>query len=162
MNKAEKINIRELENTPDYDPFSWMNLKEAGCYPYALNLKTNKFFLVGDLIGKRCNSIVSDKILIETMKEELKSIFDYEVIEVDTDELVARNEKKIYLQRDDHTGYYHFLRQDSDGFWSHKFPNELPERKDSYGQVIRDPDAMVESSFKGWCFLLRRKELALC
>ena len=67
---------------------------------------------------------------------------------------------KIYLQREENTGYYHFLREDEDGLWSHKFPNELPTREDSAGYLIKDPEAMVEVSFIGWCFKLSKNEKA--
>lgn len=71
----------------------------------------------------------------------------------DADEKINSDEFKIYLQREEQTGYYHFLRQDEDGIWSHKFPNELPTRKDSFGNEITNPDMMVY----GWCFRLKKK-----
>lgn len=156
MNKV-KQNIRILENYPEYNPNIWKPFLNAGCYPYVLDLRVDKFFLVGDLIGKRCNSLVSDEYLIEVIKEELGEIFDYELTEVDTQTEVKEFEKKIYLQREQRTGYYHFLRQDNDGIWSHKFPNELPVRIDSIGQLVTDPDEMVEAAFDGWCFGLKKR-----
>lgn len=156
MKKANRF--RDLKNMPEFNPSKWEGFLEAGCYPYALNLKVNQFFLVGDLIGKRCTSNTEDDVLVKTLKEELEVIFDYEVKEVETDIKPQKGEKKIYLQRHEHTGHYHFLREDSDGLWSHKYPGELPERKDSIGKIIEDPDAMIDAPFIGWCFLLRRKE----
>ena len=142
---------------PKYEPQQWKKFRNAGCYPYCLDLKVDKFFLVGDLIGKRCDSHVTNMYLIQTLKEELETIFDYKVKEVDTEYRTKKGEKKIYLQRDEHTGYYHFLREDDDNVWSHKFPNELPVRVDSIGNIIEDPDSMVESAFSGYCFLLKRE-----
>lgn len=141
----------------NYNPSAWCECLEAGCYPYALNLMVNKFFLIGDLIGNTCTSYTSDDELISVFKEELEKIFNFEVEEIDTEYELKKGEKKIYLSREQHTGYYHLLRQDEDGMWSHKFPKELPIREDSLGQIIEDPDAMVEAPFYGWCFLLRER-----
>ena len=141
----------------NYNPKAWSNYLEAGCYPYALNLLVDKFFLIGDLIGKTCTALTSDEDLIKVFKEELKEIFDLEVEETSTEYKTKENERKVYLQREEHTGYYHLLRQDEDGMWSHKFPKELPTRQDSIGLLIEDPDTMVEAPFKGWCFVLKER-----
>lgn len=140
-----------------YNPEAWSEYLEEGCYPYALNLLVNEFFLVGDLIGKRCNEYTSDEDLIRILKEELRKKIDFEVEEIETEYVTKEDETKIYLQREEHTGYYHLLRQDEDGMWSHKYPKELPTRQDSIGQNIEDSDTMVEAPFKGWCFLLRKR-----
>lgn len=153
--KNKKTKLRILNNPPVFNPEKWKYAINAGCYPYAINLFYNKFALVGDFIGKRCSEKVSDKILIETLKKELKFL-GYDVKETNAQYSVKEDEIKIYIQRDEHTGYYHFLRQDKSGIWSHKFPNELPTNLDSYGQVIEDPEEMVESAFYGWYFLLKR------
>lgn len=50
---ARKLAKRTLK-TPKYEPSKWSNAIGAGCYPYALNLVKNEFFVVGELIGKRC------------------------------------------------------------------------------------------------------------
>lgn len=149
--------VRKSVNTPKYKPNRWKHAIKAGCYPYAIDLFQDEFILVGDLIGKRCDSNVSDEQLIDTLLEELNEI-GYDVSEIeDTDEKINSDEWKIYLQREQHTGYYHFLRQDEDGIWSHKFPDELPIRKDSLGNEIVDPEMMVETAFLGWCFRLKKK-----
>lgn len=154
MNKAS---TRAIYDLPTYSSSEWNEFLEAGCYPYAINLKMNQFVLIGDFIGKTCTSLTSDEELIKTFKQELKEIFEIEVIEVDTKYKVSEGEKMVYIQREDHTGYYHLLRQDDDGKWSHKFPNELPIREDSLGQIIECPDAMVEAHSRGWCFMLRKE-----
>lgn len=144
-------------NTPKYRPERWKHAMEAGCYPYAIDLFQNEFLLVGELIGKACDNNVSNEQLISVLIEELNEV-GYNVSEIeDVDEKVSSDELKIYLQREEHTGYYHFLRQDEDGIWSHKFPKELPTRKDSLGNDITNPETMVESSFYGWCFKLKKR-----
>ena len=151
MEKANEKMIRVLEETPDYNPEEWVDFLDAGCYPYVLNMKVNKFFLIGDLIGKTCTSTTSDEVLIETLKEELETIMDYEVKEVDIRVQHKKGEKKIYLHRFNHSGHYHLYRQDSDGKWSHKYPAQLPNR-----QYIEK--AIDDNSFTGWCLLLKRKK----
>lgn len=155
--EARKMILRKgVSLPPKYRPNKWKYAINSGCYPYAINLFVDKFLLVGDLIGKRCNDYVSDERLISVLEEELEEI-GYNVSEIDVDDVIAPNELKIYLQRNEHTGFYHFLRQDKDGLWSHKFPNELPTRKDSAGYDIVDPEMMVDTAFIGWCFRLKKR-----
>lgn len=157
MNTNLSTVIRDLHSSHiEFRPKSWIDFMKAGCYTYAINLKYNEFFLVGDFIGKRCTEKVSDEFLISILIEELEYL-GYKSIPCQTESNVDKNQFKIYLQREEHTGYYHFLREDNDGIWSHKFPNELPIRSDSIGQIIEDPDCMVEAPFSGWCFILEKK-----
>lgn len=152
---ARKLAKRTLK-TPKFEPTKWKNAKDAGCYPYAINLQKNEFFVVGEFIGKRCTERTSNDELLKTLKEEL-DVLGYDVKEIEVEDSIREDEMKIYLQREEQTGYYHFLRQDSDGLWSHKYPNELPIRTDSVGNFIEDPECMVEVPFIGWCFKLSRK-----
>lgn len=149
LNEAQKL-IRKCKNKPKYRPNKWKHAIKAGCYPYALDLFQDEFFLVGDLIGKRCDCKVSDKQLIDTLLEELKEI-GFDVVEIEfVDEKINENEFKIYLQRDLHTGYYHFLREDDNGIWSHKSPNELPTEK-----KLKE---LKEDISSNWCFKLKWKK----
>ena len=139
-----------------FRPNMWKHFIDAGCYSYALDIRINDFFLVGDFIGKRCNAHVSDQQLIETLIEEV-SFLGFHIQPTKTESPIRSDQRKIYLQRFEHSGHYHFLRQDSDGIWSHKFPQELPVQKDSYGEIILDPDGMIEAPFSGWCFVLEKR-----
>ena len=152
---AQKLAKRTLK-TPKFQPSRWENARRAGCYPYAINLLKNEFFVVGELIDKKCTEKTSDEILLKTLTEELNSV-GYLVEEISIEDDIKENEQKIYLQREEQTGFYHFLRQDSDGIWSHKYPNELPIRTDSIGNLVEDPEAMVEVPYYGWCFKLSKK-----
>lgn len=158
MKKAKERSIAPGWNPPMYEPKEWNTCLDAGCYPYALNIKVNKFFVVGDLIGKHCNGSVSDEYLIAVLKEEVEFILDCELTEVETNTFLNEGERLIYIQREDHTGYYHFLRKDDNGTWSHKYPNELPTNRDSIGEIIEDPDCMVDKAFRGWCFLIKKRQ----
>ncbi len=133
---------------------NWENCINAGCYQYAIGFYTNEYIIVGDIIGKRCKANESDDTLLYILKEELETL-GYEVKEVDVEYQLKKGEIKIYLQRDEHTGYYHFLRQDKNGIWSHKYPGEMPTTKDSNGEEITNPESMIEPPFYGWCFCLK-------
>lgn len=139
-----------------FRPNMWKYFLEAGCYTYVLDLRMDKFFLIGDFIGERCTEHVSDQTLINTLVKEMK-YFGITIKTSETDYIPKENQRKIYLQREEHSGYYHLLRQDSNGIWSHKFPNELPIQTDSIGETILDPDCMIEAPFSGWCFVLQKE-----
>lgn len=143
------------EGIPKYDPKGWKDELDAACYLYALDIHLNKFCLLGDFIGKTCNEKVSDQKLINTFFEEIKFL-GFDAKEVDVEYSPQEGEKKIYLQRSQLTGEYHFLRQDDDGIWSHKFSWDYPHRKDTEGNIIYDPECMVEVPFLGWCFALKK------
>lgn len=148
IQEAQKL-IHKGENKPKYRPNKWKHAIKAGCYPYALDLFQNEFFLVGDLLGKRCDSSVSDEQLIDTLMEELE-VIGFDVVEIEyIDEKISANEFKIYLQRDFHSGYYHFLRQDEDGEWSHKSPNKIPTKMTT--------EELMGDMACNWCFKLKRK-----
>ena len=63
---ARKLARRTLK-TPKYEPNKWKNAKDAGCYPYAINLLKNEFFVVGEFIGKRCTEKTSNEDLVKRM-----------------------------------------------------------------------------------------------
>ena len=65
---ARKLAQKTLK-TPKYEPNKWKNAKGAGCYPYAINLLKNEFFVVGEFLGKRCTEKTSNEDLVKTLKE---------------------------------------------------------------------------------------------
>ena len=143
-----------LEKT-NFSPQEWVQSKEAGCYPYAMNwLQMNKFILIGDLIGNRMESYHSDEELIQTFTEELESL-GYVVRKISVDEETL-NGRKIYLMRAYFSGRYHLFREDSEG-WSHKYPGALPVNLDFDGELLTNPDEIHKDEFYGWCFEISRK-----
>lgn len=100
--EARKMILRKgVSLPPKYRPNKWKYAINSGCYPYAINLFVDKFLLVGDLIGKRCNDYVSDERLISVLEEELEEI-GYNVSEIDVDDVIAPNELPT---RKDSAGY---------------------------------------------------------
>lgn len=110
MKKPKAKKIRKLENPPRYNLEKWKYAMGAGCYPYAINVFLDEFYLVGDFLGNRCTEKISNEELIRTMKRELREIWNYQAAEVDLRYECQENEFKIYLEREMHTGYYHFYR----------------------------------------------------
>ncbi len=157
MNKANQ-EVRKIENSTEFNPNDWMPFLEASCYSYVLDLKENKFLLVGELTGNTCVTYTPTEVLIGVLINELRTVFNYDVIIVNLDFKVKEGERKIYFQRD-RTGNYHFLREDKDGTWSHKYPGSLPTNLDEDGNVIKDP-TKVDGKWvvEEWCFLLRKRE----
>lgn len=152
--KIENEIIRKVKKlpllTPSYSKNSWKNYLEAGCYNYALNLFINKKLFIGDLIGCRCTNQVANEELIQILWEEM-DFLKWEMEKVDLNTSMLSNQKMIYLQREENTGYYHFLRRDKEG-WSHKSPKELPKQAE-IAELIQGKKENCE----GWCFLLTKK-----
>ena len=125
--EKEKHN-RRYKEPPRFYPkrFKGDRLKWQGCWPYALNAKYPYFAVVGDFIGKRKKYNATNEELIATIIEE-GEYFGLEVKKVDEDYIPSKNEYLIYMRRCIHSGYYHFLRRDENGSWSHKHPGEVPE-----------------------------------
>lgn len=133
----KKKHNRRYKGLPKFYPkrFKGERLKWQGCWPYALNAKYPYFALVGDFIGKRRKYNATNQELIETIIEE-GEYFGLEIKQVSEDYITSKGEYLIYLRRCVHSGYYHFLRKDANGYWSHKHPGQAPEmvnfKKDHY------------------------------
>lgn len=154
--KEAKERVSQEEFPQEFNPREWEAYKGAGCYPYALGIKTDEAFLIGDLIGRRVTHHNTEEEILEVLMIELEEM-GFEVLECDTMDIAEEGCFKIYLEINQN-GEYHFLRQDSDGIWSHKAPDHLPHRKDTAGYEIIDPDSMVAPGFVGYCFLLEKVE----
>lgn len=132
-------------------------LKQTGCYPYAIGrTDINRFLLIGESIGRRCNRQSDDVVLTLTLIKELEEFFNYRVFKSTRQAKVQNGQRKICLVRSVHMGDYHFFVQLSDGIWRHKRPGFEPEiatEKEIFGE--NEP---LNSSFtKRWIFLLKPK-----
>lgn len=139
MKKALK---KSLKREVVFNPNKWAHYIHTGCYTYALNIELDDFYLIGDFINKRCTDKTSDEVLIATLYKELNFIV-FSVTPISVNSTPSNKKKrKIFIQRDTYSGFYHIIRQDISGTWSHKFPNQLPT-------IIPEKDLG-----NGWCFLL--------
>ena len=132
----------------------WKKYLGASCYQYAIDFYSNEFLLIGDIIGKRCNEYTSDEKIIATLREELE-VLGYELTETETYAPLKKHETKIYFQRDQNSGYYHFLKQDNNGIWSHKIPNEMPSTLIN-GKTKKIHNILTKPTIYGRCFCLRK------
>ena len=140
----------------EFYPEEWENYLKAGCYPYSLNLKIDKFALIGDFIGKRCTKNTDEDTLIDTLQEEVRFL-GFEIRQVRLREIIhlKNGEFLIYLIRDKHLGVYHVLRRDDNGTWSHKFPDEYPIK----ANFLEEEYVRSNNRFaKGWMFALKPKD----
>ena len=157
MTIEEARNLLSNEVFPlRYDPDEWEDYDGSNCYPYAIGLKTNEALLVGDIIGKRVTDKDSINTLLYILQLELEAL-GFEMLECCTEDIAPEGSFKIYLERNS-SGEYHFLREDDDGLWSHKAADFPPNRRDTGGYLITDPDSMCNPAFEGFCFMLTREE----
>lgn len=136
--------VRKGVTTPKFRPNKWKHAIGAGCYPYALDVFQNEFVLVGEMVGERCNEYVSDEKLLSVLEKELVFLgFNVKRI-TDISIPIQSDEIRILLKREKNTGYYHFIRQDEDGTWSHKDVNRIPTK-------------IEVQNGEGWCFQLKKQ-----
>lgn len=155
LSKARE-QIQKNNYPSEFYPDDWKNHIISNCYCYALDLKLSDCFLIGDFINKRVTHQDSDDRILSVLVEELEAL-GFDVEEIETDTVCERYSQKIFLGRDS-DGDYHFIRQDADGLWSHKASHFPPNRKDSGGFAILDPDMACTNYVVGWCFQLTKKE----
>ena len=151
--KLEEVRILLGENDypPEFDPIEWEEYPRATCYSYALGLKIDEGFLIGDFIGKRVTQSDSMYEQIDVLIEELEML-DLYVDTCDTMDVVEEGFLKIYIEWNE-KGEYHFYRQDIDGKWSHKASGKSPKQYDEQGFLILNPEEIAK---KGKCFIISR------
>ncbi len=131
--------------------------KQTGCYPYAIGrFDIDRFLLVGESIGRRCNRKSEDTVLILTLIKELEEFFNYNVFQSTRQEKVPEGQRKICLARSVHMGDYHFFVQLSDGIWRHKRPGFDPEIA-TEKEIFGENEPLNTSFIRRWIFLLKPK-----
>ena len=132
--------------TPKYMPNLWNNLDKntkdnTNCYSYAfdrMEVNADKKLQPGELSTGKFNSYNCDEIL-----NKLRSDYNtFNIIQVPKNYKPPCNHYKIALVIDDlgDEQDYHFYRQDSDGYWSHKPGKEEVRRVDASENLITDPE----------------------
>ena len=131
---------------PIYMPNLWNNLDKntrdyTNCYSYAfdrMEVDADKKLQPGELSTGKFNSYDCDEIL-----NKLRSDYNtFNIVQVPKNYKPPCNHYKIALVIDDlgEEQDYHFYRQDSDGYWSHKPGKEEVRRVDASGKLITDPE----------------------
>lgn len=142
----------------DNEKSTWEQISiKSGCYLYAIGrFDIERFLLVGESIGRRCNRQSDDIILTLTLIKELEEFFNYRVFKSTRQEKVPIGQRKICLVRSVHMGDYHFFVQLSDGIWRHKrqgFEPEIATEKETFGEN----EPLNNSFTRRWIFLLKPK-----
>lgn len=143
----------------DNEKNTWKQISiKSGCYPYAIGrFDIDKFLLIGESIGRRCNRQSDDIVLTLTLIKELEEFFNYRVFKSTRQEKVPIGQRKICLVRSVHMGDYHFFVQLSDGIWRHKrlgFEPEIATEKEIFGD---ENEPLNNSLTRRWIFLLKPK-----
>lgn len=142
----------------DNEKNTWEQISiKSGCCPYAIGrFDIDKFLLIGESIGRRCNRQSDDIVLTLTLIKELEEFFNYRVFKSTRQEKVPIGQRKICLVRSVHMGDYHFFVQLSDGIWRHKrlgFEPEIATEKEIFGEN----ESLNNSFTRRWIFLLKPK-----
>lgn len=142
----------------DNEKNTWEQISiKSGCYPYAIGrFDIDKFLLIGESIGRRCNRQSDDIVLTLTLIKELEEFFNYRVFKSTRQEKVPIGQRKICLVCSVHMGDYHFFVQLSDGIWRHKrlgFEPEIATEKEIFGEN----ESLNNSFTRRWIFLLKPK-----
>lgn len=148
------LSYRRIKTPPVFHPELWEGFLKTSCYAYALNLKMNEFVLVGEFLGERCDQNMSNKKMIEVLKKEVEFL-GFSIKEVGKEYIPKEKEFLIYFKRNQKLNGYHFLRQDTNKMWSHKFHLEYPSHADFWKkEYVEEGNEWM----KGWFFVLRRKD----
>ena len=120
------------------EEYVWRN---NDCYAYATNLKRPMDY-IGDISGYKNKAHFSKEELIERLVSDMEKENVY-VYETNFEQEPSDWEWKIAVfsvETSRKEKYdYHFMREDSNGRWSHKFRGEKPTDKDLDGIKIVDP-----------------------
>lgn len=147
-----------------YNPTYWnddANVYRSNCYGYALNLiATNTsdpyagwLFQPGYKAGKEYTELTEDAI-IDAVEADME-VFGRTIRSSSYSEKPGENEYKIALVIAPDDDDYHWYRQDSSGYWSHKPGLTDITNKDASGNLITDPKTCDRNysyaDYSTWC-----------
>jgi hypothetical protein len=134
---------------PSWEPDKWkVNQKYNNCYAYAMDdLERDREFRHYKPIPGANSHYYTCSQLIEGLKDEIPHMYP-----TTFHCQCEPGYKKIYMavsnESSDDGNDFHFWRQDSDGYWSHKPGSNHPSRVDGNGHVINNPDQSNRNSEK--------------
>lgn len=133
---------------PKWDPLFWDNLREqdlkiTNCYNYAFNVvekntdpNNDHKIQPGEISNTNKNNLTCKNIIYNVERD-----YNISLRKVSLKESLPCNHYRIAIVIDntgEHTDY-HFYRQDSNGYWSHKQGKGKIKNIDSSGNKILDP-----------------------
>ena len=134
---------------PKWEPLFWDNLREqdlkiTNCYNYAFNVveentnpNNDHKIQPGEISNTNKNNLTCKNIIYNVEQD-----YNVSLRKVSLKESLPCNHYRIAIVIDnigDHTDY-HFYRQDSNGYWSHKDGWRKATNKDKHGKLIREPE----------------------
>lgn len=135
-------------STPAYDPDFWNNDSEIkqnnNCYNYATNVITESVAHPGSGSGKPAEMPIScDKVYNAAISDGLVPVSSLEESCPDNMTKVAL---RLYSNID-----YHWLRQDSNGYWSHKPGYARVQNLDNNEELITNPENAYLPFYPDFC-----------
>ena len=166
-NEKVKIHVSTLCMLPlsgyelEYEPSKWGNMMiyNTNCYCYALNNQTypNSPVLMGfQQPGAFANVKTYDFLNEVAMYNAVKADFDAYNEKYGTNliferigkyDICAEGTYKVALAASTSDQDYHWYRQDSDGYWSHKRGSDPVTRYDADGNLIVDPETCNRGAY---------------
>lgn len=162
--------IKKTLETNSYPPAYNLKLwnkyrKQTNCYAYALNL----FYSVidNDLLLYYPGGFIGESLpdryynidgLIFNLHADLESL-GFDCIRSSLKEKIKKGEFKILLAIKSDNTDFHFLRQDKNGYWSHKNGwYDPPTNKDSFGKKIANPEKVLYPYLKIDYYKITKKQ----
>ena len=149
INEVKKT-IKNQPIPPHYNPKEWKN-KNFNCYIYALRACMDfesplRFWIAPGFISRGENNDYRDTIsyTLNYFKEDCEAL-GLKVLPSTVEEKIGKNEYKIAVYVKEGKDY-HFVRQDSNGFWS--------EKRGWYKKIeIREEQEVVSNKY-GYKFII--------
>lgn len=149
INEVKKT-IKNQPIPPHYNPKEWKN-KNFNCYIYALRACMDfesplRFWIAPGFISRGENNDYRDTIsyTLNYFKEDCEAL-GLKVLPSTLEEKIGKNEYKIAVYVKEGKDY-HFVRQDSNGFWS--------EKRGWYKKIeIREEQEVVSNKY-GYKFII--------
>lgn len=142
---------KQLLSTNNYpthfNPELWEAIFErTNCYAYALNsyladpLPGNTIYYPGAFSGEDILYYYHNIVFFNRFKSDIKNL-GFILLKSTLEDTLKKDEHKILVSIRNDNCDYHFMRQDSDGFWSHKRGwFEMPTNLKSNGYKILNPE----------------------
>jgi len=161
MTKEQQVAIKKIQKLikqniypTEFDPKIWNGdiAHRTNCYAYAINAyipnpSCGFSFYYPGMFSKEENPYpnYTRKGLIASFKKDMKNL-GLILVESSLEEPLKEGEHKVLLTISSDNGDFHFLRQDRDGFWSHKMSwYSYPTNKDHNSERIVNPEKATTS-----------------
>lgn len=141
--------IDYTKDVPSYTPGYWNDGSTIQgnnkCYNYGMNCRTDNEAQPGATVGGSCCDWAPDAAVCDEIEPAILPPCDGSVVIGDENGPVPEGKARVVMLTDDGDDF-HFVRQDSDGYWSHKEGVKPATNRDSNDEIIINP----ENSYFVW------------